>query len=352
MSEALEKGRAGWRSGPFCDMGALTKALAVIVIVALFRSRGPKRTRLVSQIVAAVVGAAFVIVGSRPKHSRGQLALAVDPGGTPEAAFALAPGRTACSGGRPGPRSHPGALAAALGISLGLLGLIAVGGPSETGHCRRRRRRGRGPASPAQRRPSARPRPWRRCAAASGPCSSAALAGLTDPDAVARVEALELWRNFPRSSARCWSLCSSWSWRPDSSPASWPGWRSPARTRRSWSPRRRSRGGRSSWPRSRRCSAPSRAVVAPRGPGPGAGRASAGAGHGGGDRGLGRLGDRDPDLVPRPGQAQRLPSPRGTSSRCHLRRPSPRSSGPARVARGHAAAFSPSSPLWSRSRCC
>jgi ABC-2 type transport system permease protein len=42
-------------------MGAAATALAVAATVALFRLVGPKRTRLVAQIVAAVVGAAFVI---------------------------------------------------------------------------------------------------------------------------------------------------------------------------------------------------------------------------------------------------------------------------------------------------
>ncbi len=47
--------------GVLCGMAAISAALAVVVTVALFRTLGPKRTRLISQIVAAVVGAAFVI---------------------------------------------------------------------------------------------------------------------------------------------------------------------------------------------------------------------------------------------------------------------------------------------------
>ncbi len=47
--------------GVLSAMSAFSAALAVVVTVALFRSLGPKRTRLVSQVVAAVVGAAFVI---------------------------------------------------------------------------------------------------------------------------------------------------------------------------------------------------------------------------------------------------------------------------------------------------
>ncbi len=42
-------------------MGAAATALAVGLTVAMFRFIGPKRTRLVAQVVAAVIGAAFVI---------------------------------------------------------------------------------------------------------------------------------------------------------------------------------------------------------------------------------------------------------------------------------------------------
>jgi ABC-2 type transport system permease protein len=42
-------------------MGAAATALAVALTVGLFRTIGPRRTRLVAQIVAAVIGAAFVI---------------------------------------------------------------------------------------------------------------------------------------------------------------------------------------------------------------------------------------------------------------------------------------------------
>lgn len=42
-------------------MGAVSAAFAVAITVALFRAIGPKRTRLIAQIVAAVIGAAFVI---------------------------------------------------------------------------------------------------------------------------------------------------------------------------------------------------------------------------------------------------------------------------------------------------
>jgi ABC-2 type transport system permease protein len=57
--------RGGWRwlgaYGLIVAMGAAAAALAVGLTVALFRIVGPKRTRLIAQVVAAVIGAAFVI---------------------------------------------------------------------------------------------------------------------------------------------------------------------------------------------------------------------------------------------------------------------------------------------------
>ena len=57
--------RGGWRwlgaYGVIVAMGAAATAVAVALTVALFRALGPKRTRLVAQVVAAVIGAAFVI---------------------------------------------------------------------------------------------------------------------------------------------------------------------------------------------------------------------------------------------------------------------------------------------------
>jgi len=47
--------------GVVVSMGATAAAFAVTLTVALFRAIGPKRTRLVAQIVAAVIGSAFVI---------------------------------------------------------------------------------------------------------------------------------------------------------------------------------------------------------------------------------------------------------------------------------------------------
>ena len=55
----------GWRwmgaYGLIVAMGAAATALAVGLTVALFRIIGPKRTRLVAQVVAALIGAVFVI---------------------------------------------------------------------------------------------------------------------------------------------------------------------------------------------------------------------------------------------------------------------------------------------------
>jgi len=47
--------------GTLAALGALSAAIAVAITIALFRSVGPKRTRLIAQIVAALVGAGFVI---------------------------------------------------------------------------------------------------------------------------------------------------------------------------------------------------------------------------------------------------------------------------------------------------
>ena len=48
--------------GVVAAMGAVATAAALSLTVALFRIIGAKRTRLIAQIVAAVIGAAFVIV--------------------------------------------------------------------------------------------------------------------------------------------------------------------------------------------------------------------------------------------------------------------------------------------------
>jgi ABC-2 type transport system permease protein len=57
------RGGLRWLSafGVVAAVGALAAGLSVALTVALFRSIGPKRTRLAAQIVAAIVGATFVI---------------------------------------------------------------------------------------------------------------------------------------------------------------------------------------------------------------------------------------------------------------------------------------------------
>jgi ABC-2 type transport system permease protein len=57
------RGGARWLAayGVVIAVGATAAALSVALTVALFRSIGPKRTRLAAQIVAAIVGATFVI---------------------------------------------------------------------------------------------------------------------------------------------------------------------------------------------------------------------------------------------------------------------------------------------------
>ncbi len=57
------RGGARWLSayGVVAGMGAVATAVALALTIALFRLIGAKRTRLIAQIVAAVIGAAFVI---------------------------------------------------------------------------------------------------------------------------------------------------------------------------------------------------------------------------------------------------------------------------------------------------
>src|SRR5688572_435010 len=57
------RGGARWLAayGVVLAVGAVAAAMSVALTVALFRTIGPKRTRLAAQIVAAVIGAIFVI---------------------------------------------------------------------------------------------------------------------------------------------------------------------------------------------------------------------------------------------------------------------------------------------------
>ena len=47
--------------GVLASLGALSAAISVLVTIGLFRIAGPKRTRLIAQIIAGVVGAGFII---------------------------------------------------------------------------------------------------------------------------------------------------------------------------------------------------------------------------------------------------------------------------------------------------
>ena len=121
--------------GVLLALGALSTALAIAVTVAMFRGLGPKRTRLISQIVSAVVGAGFVIgvqaaaIVSAGSFSRLSFLRSEDlVARAPEAAHLIWwPARAAMG--------DLGALAAALGVGLGVLFLvIAVFSPNFGDH--------------------------------------------------------------------------------------------------------------------------------------------------------------------------------------------------------------------------
>ncbi|MCH8808669.1 MAG: permease [Proteobacteria bacterium] len=112
--------------GVILAMGTLSAGFAIAVTVALFRGLGPKRTRLISQIISAVVGAGLVIGA--------QAAAIISTGGisrftflrsedflarAPEAAhFLWWPARAAMG--------NLTALTVMLGIGLGLLALVIL----------------------------------------------------------------------------------------------------------------------------------------------------------------------------------------------------------------------------------
>jgi ABC-2 type transport system permease protein len=146
--------------GVLCAMGALSTAVAIVISVALFRGLGPRRTRLVSQVVSAVVAAAFVIgvqaaaivsTGSISRLSlfRSENFVAL----TPEIASPIWwPARAAMG--------DPACRGAVLAVRLGLLALViarfsasfaahvgAAAGETYQGNARRRRFTGFRPAS-------------------------------------------------------------------------------------------------------------------------------------------------------------------------------------------------------------
>ena len=65
------RGGAHWLGayGVILAMGAAATAVAVALAVALFRIIGPKRTRLAAQVLAAIIGAAFVDRAAGRGHS-------------------------------------------------------------------------------------------------------------------------------------------------------------------------------------------------------------------------------------------------------------------------------------------
>jgi len=118
----------GWRwlagYGVLGAMGALSTAIAVVVSVALLRGLGPRRTRLISQVVSAVIAATFVIgvqaaailsTGgiSRLSLFRSESFVALGPEIT---SLFWWPARAAMG--------NPACLAVVLGIGLGLLVLV------------------------------------------------------------------------------------------------------------------------------------------------------------------------------------------------------------------------------------
>ena len=171
--------RGGWRwlgaYGVVVAMGAAATALAVALTVALFRALGPKRTRLVAQVVAAVIGAAFVIglqvaailsygTMSRASVLQSDAVLAL----TPDAASILWwPARAVLGDGV--------ALVGVLAASFILLaGAIAIVSPRFGEYAIAAAGAGSSPASQARRRRRfAPPRRDARCAARNGCCCGA-----------------------------------------------------------------------------------------------------------------------------------------------------------------------------------
>ena len=126
-------------------LSALATAIAVLITIALFRIAGPKRTRLIAQIIAAVVGAGFVIgiqaVAILHFGNMSRFALFADPdfiGWMPEL-DSLVLGARARPRSATGPRSSAPVV---IGFAA-LAGTIALASSSyrPPRHRRRRRRR-------------------------------------------------------------------------------------------------------------------------------------------------------------------------------------------------------------------
>jgi ABC-2 type transport system permease protein len=112
--------RDGWRwlgaYGALCAMALIATASAVLLTLALFRAIGPRRTRFAAQVVAAVVGAGFVI-GI-------QIAAMLSTGSLSRAALFRSPGVIAHAPGIDSAFWWPAR--AALGDSLCLVGVLAT----------------------------------------------------------------------------------------------------------------------------------------------------------------------------------------------------------------------------------
>ena len=152
-------------------------AVAVVLTVAMFRAIGPRRTRAIAQIVAAVIGAAFAIgmqfaailaFGTMSRMAVLQLASAGQDSRLTAAASIWWPARAVLG--------EPAALAALFGLSaVALAAAIHVFAPrfgqfalaaASVSHPARR-------AAAGGRRGSATCRPRRRCAARNGRCCCA-----------------------------------------------------------------------------------------------------------------------------------------------------------------------------------
>jgi ABC-2 type transport system permease protein len=146
--------------GVLLALGALSTAFAIVVTIAMFRGLGPKRTRFISQVVSAVVGAGFVIgaqaaaILSTGQFSRLEIFRSEDVvAGAPGLASLLWwPARAAMGEGA--------VLATVLGVGIGLLAVVitvfsanfgghvvAASGEAYEGKRERRRRDGFRPAS-------------------------------------------------------------------------------------------------------------------------------------------------------------------------------------------------------------
>lgn len=123
------RGGAHWLAayGVVAAMGVTAVALAVPITIALFRVIGPARTRLIAQIVAAVIGAAFVIgLQVAAILSYGTLSRFAFLQSTAVVAHAPAIGSVLWWPAR-AMLGDLGALAAALGASIVLLGASILG---------------------------------------------------------------------------------------------------------------------------------------------------------------------------------------------------------------------------------